>query len=100
MRTRLNWFQEFYPAQNGKKQLQMCSTFSTLGIPAAEENPSWHRAPSTASTWGSLGHTWSAVSAAANSISVRAELVQENGLLNWLLSVQPAWSSVLPQSCN
>lgn len=47
------------------------------------EIPGWHRAPSTASTCGSLGDTWIAVSAAAKSLSAGAELVQGNGLLNY-----------------
>lgn len=36
MRTRLNWFQEFYPVQNCKKQQEMYSTFSTFSIPVAQ----------------------------------------------------------------
>ena len=67
---------------------------------STEEIPGWHRAPSTAGTCGSLGGTWSAVSAAAKSISARAESVQKNGLLNWSQGVEPAWSSVLPHRCN
>lgn len=44
---------------------------------STEEIPGWHRAPSTAGTCGSLGGTWNAVSAAAKSISARAESVQK-----------------------
>lgn len=70
MRTRLNWFQEFYPTQSGKKQIEMHSIFSTRSIPAA-----LRKSLAGIELQGGLGDTWSAVCAAARSLSTRKEAI-------------------------
>lgn len=90
MRTRLNWFQEFYPTQSGKKQIEMHSIFSTQSIPAALRK-SLAGIELFKAAWEIPGVQF---------VQLPGASAQEKGLLHWLWSVQPVRSPVLPHSCD
>lgn len=95
MRTRLNWFQEFYPTQSGKKQIEMRSIFSTRSIPAALRK-------SLAGTELLLqpAHVVAWEIPGVQFVQLPGASAREKGLLHRLWSVQPVRSPVLPRSCD